>query len=87
MRSYIVLWEYVQGNEDDGKVLAYHEIDEVDARSAEHACRLVAEGDLKPALAAEIDDTGLTLRAVPARNWNSGRNTFKAETQRRLLRS
>jgi hypothetical protein len=38
-------------------------------------------------MAADELDGGVTLVAVPARNWNSGRHTLRAETTRRIRAS
>jgi len=54
-------------------------LDTVEATNAEQARRKAAEG---------MDDAdverGVTLIAVPARNWRTGRGTLKAETTRRI---
>lgn len=82
----MVFWEYTQGADEDDESVSYLLVNPVDAGSAEQACRLAA-GNLPSAPAEELEKQGVTLIAVPARNWTSGRNTFKAETRRRLLRS
>jgi len=51
----------------------------VEAPNARTACRRVAEDMTDAAL-----EEGVTLIAVPTRNWDSGLHTLKAETQRRI---
>jgi hypothetical protein len=72
--TYVVLLE--QGAPEDG---LYGVADEIEAANAEQACRKVAG-----AMSDEQLERGVTLRAVPARNWDGGRHTLKAETQRRI---
>jgi hypothetical protein len=81
--SYVVLRE----DEDDtierttvvGGGPIYFAETVMEAANAMQACRKVAEDMSETEL-----DGGVTLIAVPARNWNSGRHTLKAETQRRI---
>jgi hypothetical protein len=82
--TYVVLWEHLHGNEPDGAT-DYIILGEVEAANAEQARRRVANNGMSNAPAAELEsDEGVTLIAVPARNWTSGRGTLKAETQRRI---
>lgn len=76
-RRYVVLRE-TDDNYGEGHPAYYFE-QEVDATSAEQARQRVAN-ILPP---ADVDK-GVTLIAVPARNWRTGRGTLKAETQRRI---
>lgn len=81
--TYVVLLERLIDDDDEpaDQIEAYIPWGEpVEAANAEQACRQLAE---------RMEDLGdgVTMRAVPARNWESGRNTFKAETRRRLLKS
>lgn len=81
--TYVVLLERFIDGEDEhaDKLTAYIPWGApVEAANAEQACRQLAE---------RMEDLvdGTTFRAVPARNWEGGRNTFKAETRRRLLKS
>jgi len=87
MTTYIVLWEYVTGPEDSEPqgATSYFEQARIEANNAEQACRRVVESnDLAPALVEEVENGGVTLIAVPFRNWTSGRHTLKAETTRRI---
>jgi len=54
-------------------------VKEVEAPNALKACRKVAE-----TFEDQYLEQGVTLIAVPARNWNSGRHTLRAETTRRI---
>jgi hypothetical protein len=69
--------EYVVLREEAGAYAVERE--GVEAPNALTACRRVAED-----MAVDALDGGVTLIAVPARNWNSGRHTLKAETTRRI---
>jgi hypothetical protein len=80
MTRYMVLEE--KGLADDDDRSPYMICGSVTAANAEKACRIVAD-DMSDADLAN----GITLIAVPARNWTSGRNTFKSETRRRLLKA
>jgi hypothetical protein len=76
--TYCVLHE--DGHEvEDGIVATYSVVKEVEALNAGQACRKVAEQYPESDL-----DGGVTLIAVPARNWNGGRHTLRAETTRRI---
>jgi hypothetical protein len=55
---------------------------EVEARTSEHAVRLVVEQ-----INGELPPGGVTHIAVPERSWRTGRHTFKVETKRRLFTS
>jgi hypothetical protein len=77
MALYMVLEE--KGHSDDDDRSPYMICGSVEARNAEHACRIVAEDQGDDDLAA-----GITLVAVPSRSWTSGRHTLKAETTRRI---
>ena len=77
--TYVVLEETV-GTTVGGADAVWHMVlDTVEATNAEQARRKAAEG---------MDDAdverGVTLIAVPARNWRTGRGTLKAETTRRI---
>jgi len=78
MTTYMVFQET---SGDDGPAI-YEHINNVDAPNTTQACRRVAE-QLDAAARQGLDE-GITLIAVPARNWTSGRHTLKAETQRRI---
>jgi hypothetical protein len=81
--TYVVLREVDGFDPAVTDVTGYIEAaDAVLANNAQAACRRVADEMTDDELAG-----GVTLIAVPARNWTSGRNTFRAETQRKLLRS
>jgi hypothetical protein len=80
--EYVVLQENKHPDDVDNDYPPYKAVATVEAANAEKACRIVAEK-----MSDESLENGVTLIAVPARNWTSGRNTFKAETRRRLLRS
>jgi hypothetical protein len=68
---------YIVLNESDGNYMV--ERDGIEAPNAATACRRVAED-----MTSETLDQGVTLIAVPARNWRTGRHTLKAETQRKI---
>lgn len=74
MTTYVVLRE---SSRDSG---LFGAVDQSEAANAEQACRRAAERMSDDDLA-----DGITLIAVPLRNWTTGRNMFKAETRRRLL--
>lgn len=75
--TYVVLREWAADREDG--TLVHTLIGEVEAANATQA-RIRASAVLPD---EEVDD-GVTLIAVPARNWKTGRGTLKAETQRRI---
>ena len=76
--TYVVLREWPAGRE--GEKIVYIVVEQsLEANNAEHARRRAAER-----LPAEEVDDGVTLVAVPARNWKTGHGTLKAETQRRI---
>jgi len=78
--TYVVLQEASDGNGFDPDVTGYRIVEEgVEAANAEQARRKVAER-----LPGGEVELGVTLIAVPARNWRTGRGTLKAETQRRI---
>jgi hypothetical protein len=83
--DYVVLREVdTVPSGQNGANPVYHVVHNgVLAANAEQARRLVAE-DLEDQAAL---DAGVTLIAVPARNWKSGRGTLKAETTRRIRAS
>jgi len=74
---YSVLREH--GNNETASV-TYEFQDTVEATNAEQARRKAAE----KMDSAELEGEGVTLIAVPARNWRTGRGTLKAETTRRI---
>jgi ectoine hydroxylase-related dioxygenase (phytanoyl-CoA dioxygenase family) len=75
--QYVVLQET---NGFEHEVTGYLVVDDaVEAPNAATARRKVAEDMSETEL-----DGGVTLIAVPARNWKTGRGTLKAETQRRI---
>lgn len=75
--TYVVLREWPADRE--GEKIVYIVVADAVAANADQARRLAAEG------LEEADlDTGVTLVAVPARNWKAGRGALKAETQRRI---
>ena len=75
--TYVVLREWAAGREDG--TVVHTIVATAVAANADQARRLAAEG-----LPVEEVDDGVTLIAVPARNWKTGRGTLKAETQRRI---
>ena len=71
-REYVVLSE-----EGDGTYIRLEGT--IEATSAGNACIRAAT-----AMTTGKVDEGVTLVAIPARNWNGGRHVLKAETQRRI---
>jgi hypothetical protein len=75
MTTYVVLQEH-PGTDGRDEFLV---VDTVEAANAEQARRKVAEALLDADL-----DAGVTMIAVPERNWRTGRGTVKAEMQRKI---
>jgi kynureninase len=74
--TYIVLEEGGSGETASYTVAGRVE----DAANAEQARRQIAEGMNE----SRLNNDGVTLIAVPERNWRTGRGTLKAETTRRI---
>ena len=71
--TYVVLWEHLHGNEPDSAI-DYIVMDYVDAANADQARRKVAESEaFPPSPQEEMEGQGVTLIAIPARNWKTGR--------------
>ena len=81
MTTYVVLWQRKEGTPPE-VATHYEPLGEVEARSAEHARRLAINNGLPPAPTEELEGNGLTLFAVPLRNWDSG--TYQAMTERKI---
>jgi len=82
--EYVVLWEHVAGNDGEGAT-SYFVVGTVNAATPKQARELVADDpELGAAIVAELEEDGARFHAVPARNWNGGYGTVKAETQRRI---
>jgi hypothetical protein len=84
MTGYVI---FTEGEQDvtgpDGEPARLYGIfAQVEARSAEHACRLAADK-----MNGDKLDKGVVFIAVPLRNWEGGRHTLKAETTRRIRAS
>jgi hypothetical protein len=77
--EYVVLQ---QGG--SGESASYTVARKVTSSNALQACRLAAEAIDSESKGTALNNDGLTLIAVPARNWTSGRHTLKAETTRRI---
>ena len=78
--TYIVLREVdTVPSRENGANPVYHVVAGVEAANAAQARVLAA----KQIPDVEVD-AGVTLIAVPQRNWTTGRGTLKAETQRRI---
>jgi len=73
--------KYVVLQEDGtiGDLPGYVVVTDVEAPSAEVARRKAAE-----TMSEHEVERGVTLIAVPERNWRTGRGTLKAETTRRI---
>ena len=80
MTTYVVLLEYVVNDGADSDLPSYSVVTRLDAHSAQAACRVAADE-----LAAPMLEKGVTLIAVPARNWQH--INLRAETSRRVVRS
>jgi len=76
-REYVVLHGGV--NNENATEKLYEVIGTVEAMSSDQATRKIAE-----TLPDDQLERGVTLIAISARNWNSGRHTLKAETTRRI---
>lgn len=73
--TYVVVRAITRGEDETYTLVA-----RVEATNAEKARRIVAEEEIP----GNDLEAGVTLIAVPARNWDSGRGTLKAETTRRI---
>jgi hypothetical protein len=72
---YVVLQEH-PGTDGKDEFLVVATVEAANAAQA----RVLASKEI---LDADLDE-GVTLRAIPERNWTSGRGTLKAETTRRI---
>jgi hypothetical protein len=77
--TYVVLRETDSHYGDPETKLMSYPLVTVEATNAEQARRRAAEE-----LSDEDLEAGVTLIAVPERNWRTGRGTLKAETTRRI---
>ena len=85
MTTYVVLWEHVTGNGDAEGATSYFVVGTVAAATPKAARELAGDlPGLGPGIVEQIEKDGAQFRAVPARNWDGGYGTVKAETQRRI---
>jgi len=76
--TYVVLRETDSYYGEHERLLSYP-VATVEAANAAQA-RVLASKELPD----DVLDEGVTLIAVPERNWRSGRGALKAETERRI---